>query len=101
MKFLYFIFALYTLSLAFMPCGDVRDCDDVAQHDLTGQHEDEHEEETCAPFCICACCGTITSLPHPVYFTIIKAEFATPVASFISGQPLEVSSSIWQPPQLV
>ena len=100
MKLFYFLFAFYTLSLAFMPCGDVRDCDDVAKHDLAGQHQDQHEEETCAPFCVCACCGSITSIAKNTYFTAISLPFANPVVSFEAGQPLQVSVSIWQPPKL-
>jgi len=96
MKFLYFIFAFYTFYLAFVPCGDVRDCNDVAQHEDAGQHQ----EEACPPFCVCACCGTITSIPDKIYFAFVSIPVVTDGISFAEGQPLAVSFSIWQPPKI-
>jgi hypothetical protein len=67
MKTFSFIFALYILSLAVMPCKDFHPVLNEAPHatEYHAEHEPndthDHNEDSdnhCSPFCICTCCHT-------------------------------------------
>ena len=52
-------------------------CDDEVSHDQTEingatEHQDEHEEDFCSPFCTCQCAHTISL--ETSFFEIAKLE---------------------------
>lgn len=98
------ILCAYILSLAIMPCGDRSDCRELSAHrvQMSTTHQDhEGELEHCSPFCICACCGQLTSTPDVAEFML--ATQPGPVKLFActgEGTPLNVACKVWQPPKI-
>jgi hypothetical protein len=109
MKIFSAIFSIYILALAFLPCGDVKDCraDEAVNSPLPETEHSDHQEdtETCSPFCICACCGT--NIGYNLFFSTYSAEKQPVLISqkLISVYRDDLFSSnffgnIWQPPKI-
>jgi hypothetical protein len=105
-KLLRFLFAFYILLLPCLPCADTGE----GNHDSgikisglsTGDKEQQHEEDTCNPFCSCACCGQ-SFTPN---FQLEKIAVIKPVSDQkkqLVHNNISLSSSfcgaIWQPPK--
>jgi hypothetical protein len=91
--------------LAVLPCKDgddmvIKTATYTSIQNSQTQHNDANEE-SCTPFCICACCSTVRTL-LPVIVPI--GLFTQPVYPAYGELPVaairEQSLSIWQPPQL-
>ncbi|WP_143167080.1 DUF6660 family protein [Mucilaginibacter sp. OK098] len=104
MKYLAFIFSIYFVLLALLPC---QDRNEIAAHvkihaavqqshsgnDLCGQ-------ETCPPFCSCTCCSTARQLTSNPALTIFTQTIARSYAEHAVAAIREQSIAIWQPPQI-
>ncbi|PSK89120.1 DUF6660 family protein [Taibaiella chishuiensis] len=104
MKWSAFLLGVYLLLLSFLPCADSREC--IAPEGprisaLSGHEGHQHPQESCTPFCMCACCGTtilfqqVTLFPVPHTVLPQRPSFAGET-SFLSYD----FRAIWQPPQL-
>ena len=69
------------------------------ESEISGEPCNPHEDETCSPFCICFCCGSLgvdmTALPGIrassfKFCTVFQPELI---------KIKKVSFSIWQPPK--
>lgn len=107
MRFFVFIFGLYILCLAMLPCTDADTCKDekTSFSSKTAHQSHDHgedDEDTCTPFCICACCGsTGFVLEAPVFSMKCLPTLTMPFLS--SWCPEFIPSyfySFWQPPKL-
>lgn len=105
-----YILAFYVLALSCIPCQDeVQPARSFFQPRIaapsaswltsTGDHS--HSIDLCSPFCICACCASVTiaavvtALPDtPVSRIIPTAAFA-----YLQIQYTGTPAGIWQPPQ--
>src|ERR1700757_1815086 len=101
MKMFHILFCTYLLFLSTFSCTD--DFDTKKNPANTSQIENHqpsnpHEDETCSPFCICACCGSLAvhflarmqqSLQEIVFnnFSITEEK-----------NVIDISLSVWQPP---
>ncbi|MCF2444474.1 hypothetical protein L0657_10950 [Dyadobacter sp. CY345] len=105
MKIFKLILCFYILTLSCFPCGDVRECNDGTEPEIsaTSEHKDHtHTTEACTPFCTCSCCSAST------VFQYTAAAVDTPKIIFASlkfpGYKTldlsEISFSIWQPPKI-
>jgi hypothetical protein len=102
MKLFHVFLSIYILVLSSLSCTDV---DDISSKKITteistGQSSNPHEDETCSPFCICACCGSMA-----VHFS--EKNPANTVAIvfnkyFLSqeNEVIDISSPVWQPPKI-
>jgi hypothetical protein len=96
---------VYILVLSFLSCKDKEESVTALSEiriEASHQSGSTHPEDTCPPFCNCACCGIYKTIPGqplaiaqpdiivPVRFSIFKISF-----------PREISLSVWQPPRLV
>lgn len=108
MKLIWFLFAVYLVSLSLLPCNDVDDCTDFAKTELHKNHSHDKKSETqndqCAPFCSCACCGV-----HGFQFQnhIFKEEKTPCLADnkmqndcYVFTNYQTIHLGIWQPPKL-
>ncbi len=106
-KFFSAIFSIYILVLAVMPCHDTEDfcLDTKLGLSLSSNNIDNNfhtvNDETCSPFCNCACCGQSVSLffyPASIVgvFLVSSQDFPNYSAAYLS----EVCYSIWQPPKM-
>lgn len=104
MKVFSFIFALYFLGLATIPCCEREDCaevkNSVTAYIHTGDNQDtQHKNEVCSPFCTCNCCGGVTIIPNSDK-TIIAQQPSKQLSNFTQNFPSEIPFSIWQPPKV-
>jgi len=105
MKNFSFIFAIYLITISFVPCTDgLVQCasnlstTEVSDSSVIHSHSNESEDD-CMPFCSCSCCGSV--------ITIITSEkegspLATLMISHISPYnfqySFEYNSGMWHPP---
>jgi len=103
MRYLAFIFSLYFIALAILPCQDREDIlADVMQVSIQKSHSanEEKAQEACPPFCTCSCCSTArflsAAVTTPVFIKPITREYPDYSIPAIQEQPIK----IWQPPQI-
>lgn len=107
MKFLIFLLSIYLASLSCMPCADI-EVNSTAHSKEVASHKKEpsqdHEKDSCSPFCICNCCGAqilnyspVINFEFPAVVAVIETKESIYKPSFISN----FYGSIWQPPQIV
>jgi hypothetical protein len=66
----------------------------------TDHSSHDHETESCSPFCICACCGSHTNVPHEFSMQFrIELTSSNQILNSVEDVS-EVSLAIWQPPKL-
>ena len=99
------------LALSLVPCGDGGGgIVELANHffEIEHQHVSDHNQhskgcgdDTCSPFCVCACCSISVNAPTNINFTDkYIALFSQNLLSYKSDfYPSNFSSSIWQPPR--
>jgi len=103
MKFLAYILSLVILISAISPCTEGRIDDCKTKKSISGMdiQMDHEEKESCAPLCVCSCCGIFsTTISFSVSF-IRLAEPASPFTCFYTAPQLkDFPNIIWQPPKL-
>jgi hypothetical protein len=102
MKLFYILFSIYILALSSLSCTDA---DDIRTKKVTaeissGQPANPHEDETCSPFCICACCGSMAvhfseKIPGKPEAFIFNKFFLSQENGVI-----DISFFVWQPPKI-
>jgi hypothetical protein len=101
MKLFHVLLSVYILALSSFACTDV----DVRAEKTTSQisarqPSNPHEDETCSPFCICSCCGSMAvhfleKTPLKPREIIFNTCFPSPKSNTI-----DISFSVWQPPKI-
>lgn len=105
-KLLTLILGIYMLVLPCMPCMDSDECTGPATIPVVqsaGQHDHGDEEEACAPFCSCACCGHIvTSNSQALKMVTVKPVAGKRLPSYYNSisLPSDFFGNIWQPPRI-
>jgi len=106
MKWLIFIFSLYTVLLSGIPCdADDECCSDLIEqtvnHNEPDSQKDHKPVSPCSPF---FACGAVHAIVIPESCNV-KLEEILPLEQlhtrYISPQLPGFSSSIWQPPKQV
>lgn len=106
MKVTAIFLTILLFALNFIPCRDAvasTPNNGQAAVECPGSHSDheEHADDNCSPLCICSCCA-LASMPSPAIQVENIIERTHPVlVAVYSGQLLDVSLPIWQPPQLI
>lgn len=99
-KALLILFSIYFIALAVMPCADKVDCNEFKQTASQESHKQEHSDEVCSPFCVCACCATHFLIkdfqPSLKQVAVINTHYSAHKESKISAAIIP----IWQPPKL-
>jgi len=89
------------LLLSALPCCETDGCADkqglTVSISLTNS---DHQDETCTPFCACACCGLQFSKTCNCIKLKSPELFAAHHSTEITLQLSEIYLPIWQPPQL-
>jgi hypothetical protein len=107
MKNFWLLFSILILTLSVLPCGDNVECKDGNNIEIsqTNNHETHnHDNEQCAPFCSCACCGTQIAnyfQPTIIYIPILSKSIKKQLPTYKSILSSNFYGSIWQPPQIV
>lgn len=93
-----------------MPCSDITpvethgDFEHVSEHQTADTHQGHHHEDhedTCSPFCICACCG-INYDYQDIHLELPKIafKFSSKAPSFTSNFYSNEFLFIWKPPKI-
>jgi hypothetical protein len=103
MKFLFFFLGCYLLALSCLPCGDSNEQEIKEAITISETNEEQHDDcdETCTPFCACACCS-VSPFFNPIgKIQVVKTILQQPQYFHAKETGLsEVLSSIWQPPKI-
>lgn len=106
MKVLTFILSLYITALSIVPCSDgIEQCRDNGETEISVlQHEhnhSDHENDLCTPFCTCACCGSLITLPTPQLISDSKVIISTTyLFAYKFDYSFEYKEGIWHPPAI-
>lgn len=104
MKLFWFTLSFYLVTLSVFPCNDIMNDN---QKSITINLEDHgHQElDLCSPFCICSCCGINTYQFKLINYNITEQTvFIQQIKQnnfYVFIYSKDVTSSIWQPPQIV
>lgn len=86
--------------LTVMPCTDTV----VSHHDhsseIASHEQDENEPETCPPFCVCSCCGTITLSTFSIQQVLIQEQMVYHHFRHRTPEPRNIALPVWQPPKV-
>lgn len=110
MKLIWFFLSIYLVTLSILPCSDKNECDnkhkkEQAKFSKSNNHsQHRHENEQCAPFCICACCGAQTYQLQVPFINLTEnkvfAHKKKQIFTYVFIYSKEFSSPIWQPPKM-
>ncbi|GGE97649.1 DUF6660 family protein [Flavobacterium limi] len=108
MRLAWFLFSIYLVSLALLPCNDIDDCADFAKTELHKTHSQDKKSETqndqCAPFCSCACCGVHGFQFQNYFYKEEKNSHFTDnkkqTVFYVYNNYKTIYLGIWQPPKL-
>ncbi len=102
MRFTAIILSLLILVYSNIPCTDNTDCE-RDKTEQTGDHSGhQHHEDTCTPFCVCACCGITAIVINFSFFKtrLVKEQISQTVIPYHSNFISSYCHSFWQPPKL-
>ncbi|MEZ0005863.1 hypothetical protein ABH942_001220 [Flavobacterium sp. 28YEA47A] len=101
--FLTSFLSVYLLVLMILPCNDVHaQLQTTSSTQISQFQNEQHHEDFCSPFCICACCTTPIVMQSAIVFEVPHFDNSyTKTPSFYKPVISSFFGSIWQPPQLV
>jgi hypothetical protein len=103
MKTIAFILSIYILSVLVMPCTDninygSLDSNNEVSASSHDHNESGHEDE-CPPFCICSCCGSISTYSNIEIFSskvvMVSKEYWS---TYKFDYSFDYNEGIWHPP---
>ena len=103
MKLFAFILSFLMIGLSVLPCPDEDFMCETGKTE-SGIHKEQDRqqdhENACSPFCHCTCCAGF-SITHifPALTSLIQANTLL-YPSYLQGNLIEYSSSVWQPPKI-
>lgn len=106
MRTITLIFVVYILGMTVMPCGHGFDefnseyISETHAEDQSHDHSHDHEEDGCTPFCICQCCGTLTTIPLLFTLNEILGQNLFSRFHYPSLYSFEYDDGVWHPPSL-
>ncbi len=103
--FVAYLMAFYVVALSCIPCQDevelLPDSHVTAMAAADFDHGHREVVDLCSPFCICACCASVTvtltvaALPESIVSQLIPPAYFSYLQTLYTGD----RSGIWQPPQ--
>ncbi|MBS1647288.1 MAG: hypothetical protein JST67_08100 [Bacteroidetes bacterium] len=103
MKIFKLLFALYILCISSVPCTDVEPpcANNTVPQVCEKTCNNPHEHETCSPFCVCFCCGSMV-IQAQKWEGMQPADQTSKTIHFscINNDTKDLPSSVWQPPKM-
>ena len=105
MRIFALITSIYIAALSVVPCTDGMPQSSIhtdievsaAEHD----HDHSEHQDDCTPFCVCACCGSIVTLPTDKAMLENKIEISTDyLFHYTFDYSFDYSEGVWHPPSL-
>jgi hypothetical protein len=95
--------------LTCLPCTDIvlNDSKKISDISISKYHhdsDDEHDYNTCTPFCHCACCGVSVIIQDFCFWKpklFLDSNFVIAKNFYAKQIVEEVYINIWQPPKLI
>ena len=105
MRVLSLIFCFMVIAQTFTVCTDslisIKEKNSISYYqEVQADPGDQHTgEDLCSPFCQCACCATPTVAMSTSEHINLILTAETPFQEALIPGFLEISLSVWQPPQ--
>jgi ABC-type nickel/cobalt efflux system permease component RcnA len=109
MRLLSLILSAYMLVLSLAPCTDgvqhehiqnACDSEIIVDNHNHSDHNHDHQD-TCPPFCVCACCGSIVVIPSQIFYKAVSIQISSSsIYDYQSNYSFEFHSGVWHPPTL-
>lgn len=104
MKYLVIIFSLYMTVLTLMPCQDKEDISKSSEQTHAVQKPsngvEHHGQETCPPFCSCACCSVSKYFPLKKEQVEIVKTITISYLLYLMPAIADLPIEIYQPPKI-
>jgi hypothetical protein len=85
-----------------MPCTDgILFIESTCSSELEHKHHDHSHDtnDTCTPFCTCACCGSIIAMPHIYQLPQSKIELSSSYQfHYAFDYFFDYNEGVWHPP---
>jgi len=102
MKVFSLILVLFVMGLNLVPCADRQE---TIESGKTAIHQepqaDQHHPftDTCSPFCHCSCCANSSVVQLLHLSSVPFTDYKSTAIPYFTGNYIDVSLPIWQPPQ--
>ncbi|MCB9255672.1 MAG: hypothetical protein H6579_00930 [Chitinophagales bacterium] len=103
MRILAFILCIYIATLSVVPCTDyVPQTTHSSNTEVsTGDHDHNHSDhqDSCTPFCVCACCGTMITMPTLQPLVQARVVISTDYLFYYTlDYSFDYNEGVWHPP---
>ncbi len=100
-----FILCIYIAALSIVPCTDGMSQTshssntELSKAEYDHNHSDHHD--SCTPFCVCACCGTMITMPTLQAVVQSRVVISTDcLFQYTFDYSFDYSEGVWHPPSL-
>lgn len=106
MKLFALIMSLVILALVGKPCSDGSMLNDHKANETHAgvepheNHAGEGHSDACSPLCVCACCSIVCINTPIVFVELEKIPVYLEHTAYYAASPIEIATTVWQPPQL-
>lgn len=105
MRILAFILCIYITALSVVPCTDGMSQNsnhsDIEVSTTEHDHNHSDHQDNCTPFCVCACCGTMITLPTVQPLVMSRIVISTDyLFHYTFDYSVDYSEEVWHPPSL-
>ncbi|MCX6317863.1 MAG: hypothetical protein NTW29_11270 [Bacteroidetes bacterium] len=100
MRIIGFIWAIYILLLAAIPCCAFDDCPDDKPLSAASHEQGDNDCGNCSPFFNCEGCATATAEVELLSFDIPRIPVSAVHTGYIPQTTQSVHFDFWQPPRL-
>jgi len=103
MRIFVFILSLYITALSIAPCTDglpqSSNHSDIEVSITEHDHDHSGHQDDCTPFCACACCGSIVTIPTVQLMVEANVEISTDyLFHYTFNYSFDYSEGVWHPP---
>jgi len=105
MRILAFILCIYITALSVVPCTDGMPQTSHSSNTEVSAAEHDHNhsdhQDSCTLFCVCACCGTMITMPTLQPLVQVKVVISTVyLFHYTFDYSFDYSEGVWHPPSL-
>jgi len=96
------ILVMMVLVLNLVPCADAQETissETAVLHQQSDSEQHHPFTDTCSPFCHCSCCANSSVAPLTQLSSVPFTDYKNLAIPYFTGNYIDVSLPIWQPPQ--
>jgi len=105
MRIFAFILSFYIIALSIVPCTDgipqSSNHSDIEVSAAEHDHNHSDHKDSCTPFCVCACCGIMITMPTLQPLVQARVVISTDyLFHYTFDYSFDYSEGVWHPPSL-